>query len=53
MYEPYIYELDFSTIVTEYFIGGLEIILIPAVILFFVSWGLVKAINFFKSLVQS
>ena len=50
MYETYIYELDFPTIVTDYFIGGLEVILIPSVILFFVSWGLIKAITFFKTL---
>ena len=50
MYEPYVYEFDFTTITTDYFIAGLQVILIPTVILFFVSWGLVKAINFFKEL---
>jgi len=50
MYEPYIYELDFETLVIDYFIPGIEVILIPSVILFFVAWGLVKAINFFKAL---
>ena len=50
MYVPYEYILDFPTIVSDYFIPGLELILIPTIILWFVSWGIIKAILMFKNL---
>lgn len=50
MYEPYVYELSFSKIISDYFVPGIESILIPAMVLWFASWGIIKIIVMFKSL---
>ena len=52
MYEPYIYELSFAEIISDYFIPELESILIPAMVLWFVSWGIIKIIVMFKTLIN-
>ena len=52
MYEGYEYFLSFEDIVTDYFIEGLITVLIPAMILAFTSWAIVKAIIYFRSLAK-